>query len=259
MKPSSVLQGKHILTTRSDEAIISFAEWVTEAGGICSNIPLVGFSSVTLSEQERNKLLNISEYDWIILTSKNGVEYFFKQMETGTDLPHVACIGDKTAAALLEHGITPQFIPSEFVAESFAAEFLPMLKKQSKVLVAKGNLARDYIKEILCDSGHTCDEIILYENRLPDGSEEALTAHLHAQSFDVIVFASSSAVSNFTRIINEKGLLDNIDRSLIACIGPVTARTAVQNGLYVDICADTYTMEGLFESIIDSLHNRQEE
>lgn len=249
MSDSFTLINKKVLITRELEDSRPFAEKIVTNGGIPVTVPLVGFQAVALNEENKCKITSLHEYDWIVFTSKKGVEYFFEQVGD-VHLPCIAVIGDKTKQVLEKLGFQPHFVPTEFVAECFVEEFVPLLKANSKVLLVKGNLARTLIAEQIQKAKSICDEVIIYENRMPIESKEKLREVLTYEGIDIITFASSSSVHHFMKVIETYRLHDYISSSTIACIGPVAKKTAEQYGLYVDVCANKYTMDGLFESLL---------
>ena len=257
MRNDSFLTGKKVLLTREESDNKEFADLIKKAGGNPLLIPMIGFRPSCLDKEAKEKLANITDYDWLILTSKNGVEYFFRQMGETLVLPRVAVIGTKTEKALGQYGHVPQFVPSQFVAECFVEEFIPLLHKKSKVLVVKGNLARNLIAERIEENGHTCDEVILYENVMPEESEEKLCEAIKNEQIDVITFTSSSAVQHFMRVVEKYSLQSYISLCVIACIGPIARQTAQAYGLQVHICAEPYTIEGLVAALMAYQNNNQ--
>ncbi|MDO7487959.1 uroporphyrinogen-III synthase [Peribacillus frigoritolerans] len=81
-------------------------------------------------------------------------------------------MGSKTEAALKRHGFKADFVPAQFVAEGFVAEFSTLLDPGARVLLAKGNLARAVIAEAIKKAGASCDEVIIYHTVLPRSSEK---------------------------------------------------------------------------------------
>ena len=250
MRNDSFLTGKKVLLTREESDNKEFADLIMKEGGNPLIIPMIGFRPSRLDKTAKEKLANISKYDWLILTSKRGVEHFFQQMGAPSILPKIAVIGAKTEKALRQYGHVPQFVPSQFVAECFVDEFIPLLHKESKVLVVKGNLARHLISERIKESGHTCDEVILYENAMPEESEEKLCETIKNERIDVITFTSSSAVHHLMKVVEKYALQSYISSCFIACIGPIARQTAEAYGLQVHICAEPYTIEGLVAELI---------
>src|SRR5690606_12729365 len=162
----------------------------------------------------------------------------------------VAAIGEKTAKALEEKGIHVQFIPTEYVAEGFVKEFLPMVGSGEKVLIPKGNLARDVIASSLREKGVIADEITIYETYFPGESRKELLETLKSQRLDILCFTSPSTVDHFMSVVDEYGLRENIRDCVIACIGPIARQRAEKHGLKVNVMPDVYTVPKLIDAVI---------
>ena len=87
-----------------------------------------------------------------------------------------------------------------------------------------------------------------YQTVLPRSKSDALAKRLHSENIDVLTFTSSSTVKNFLALTGE-ALLPKIKKTRIACIGPVTAKTAEEAGLKVDILPQEYTVSSLLDAI----------
>jgi uroporphyrinogen-III synthase len=250
------LMGKSILVPRGKTEAKSFSTLVEKYGGVPMEIPLIAFQSITPSTVLREKLDALHTYDWIIFTSNVTVETFlcFYQNQIPT-MPKIAVIGVRTAAVLEKKGYHVHFVPDEYVAEGFVREFLPHVTKGMKILIPKGNLARDYIAESLINAGALVDEIIVYQTYLPEDSKQLLKTSLVEKKLDVLTFTSPSTVDHFMEVVNENQLHKNIEDCLIACIGPVTKDRIEFVGLKVDVSPDKYTVEDMLKGIVVHIQN----
>ncbi|MGN1401299.1 MAG: uroporphyrinogen-III synthase [Bacillus sp. (in: firmicutes)] len=259
MNAFSFLKGKTVLITRTEKESAGFVNQLSEVGASPIVVPLVGFEERDLDEKEKRLLTDSINYDWLVFTSKNGVDFFFmKDLPFGM-LPKLASIGEKTTERMTEWGYTADFEPTKYVAETFIEEFLAVLPNQSNILVLKGNLARKLIPETLRENGHRCDELILYENVLPPSSGLQIKKLIERSQLDVLTFASSSAVDHFIEIIDSYNLREAITDCVVACIGPVAAKTAEQHGLTVHVRGEPFTMDGMLKQLVeyDGLHKGQ--
>jgi uroporphyrinogen-III synthase len=111
------------------------------------------------------------------------------------------------------------------------------------ILLPRADIARPVLADGLCALGARVDEVPTYHTVRGNPPQAAFDALL--AGVDVITFTSSSTVRNFV------ALTDGLDYGdpLIACIGPVTAATARELGLHVDIVAEEYTIDGLLEAL----------
>ena len=228
-----------------------------QADGLLDGLRVAGFEPVCfpvieIRPMEDNGALdealrNLGHYEWIVFTSVNGVEVVFGRLPEGARLPRVAAIGPKTAQALRERGVAPEFTPEEYVAEAI----LPGLGdvRGKRVLLPRAEIARKALPEAIRAAGGTADEIAVYRT-LPAEPDAAGLAALK-QGVDWITFTSPSTVENFVEVVRGEGLdpLKLPGSPRIACIGPITERAAREAGFRVALVAKDYTTEGLIEAL----------
>ncbi len=244
------LQNRTVMIPRGKAHAKPFSELVSRNGGIPVEIPLIAFQPVGASEKLLHALSGLHTYDWIIFTSNVTVETFFSFFEKNSlSLPKIAVIGDKTKASLEERGEQVDFMPEEYVAEGFVEAFLPHVKAGDKILIPKGNLARDYISSSLKETGALVEELIIYETYLPEDSRDKLVQMLSEERLDILTFTSPSTIDHFMKIVEEHHLRHKLEHCLIACIGPVSKRKAEKWGLKVHATPEKYTVEEMLKSI----------
>jgi uroporphyrinogen-III synthase len=243
---------KKVLVPRGEKQAKSFSQLVSTYGGIPVEIPLIAFRPIEDHQELQSILKNLNTYDWIIFTSNVTVETFFSfiKKEELNRFPQVAVIGKKTAESLIKRGVTPDFVPTAYVAESFVEEFLPNAKSGTRVLLPKGNLAREYIATTLSEHGALVDEVVIYETYLPDDSRRKLVYMLEEKLLDILLFTSPSTVDHFMDIVRDYRLEKKITDCIIGCIGPVTERKLVEYGLPVHASPSEYTVKEMINSTI---------
>ncbi len=190
---------------------------------------------------------------WLIFASVNAVEAVFARLEAvGKDARALAgaaigAIGPATAAALSQRGIRADFIPRSSVSEAVAAELAGQDWDGVPVLLPGADIGRDALAQGLAQRGAHVTRVAAYRTVTPP--DAGPTAHkLLEQGVDIITFTSSSTVRNLLDILEgDKRLLEP---ALIACIGPVTAATARELGLRVDLVAAESTVEGLVDVLV---------
>ncbi len=208
-------------------------------------------------------LKNLAEYDWLILTSVNGVDALWerlRKLHKGVKpMLHlkVAAIGPATAQAIERHGLKVNVVPKEYVAESVVASLRRKVKGK-RVLLARAKVARDVIPRELRRLGARVDVVEAYETVIPQASRQRLRAALQSSQRrpDVITFTSSSTVRNFVALLGRnRGRVGRVhmgreeNRVRFASIGPITSSTLREFGLPVDIEAEEYTIPGLIKAI----------
>jgi len=124
-----------------------------------------------------------------------------------------------------------------------------------RVLLPRADLARPALAEGLREAGATVDEVVAYRTVRPsEGDAEAVRQALAEGKIDVLTFTSSSTVRNFLAALTPLPSLP--ERTVVACIGPITARTAREMGLPVHVVAVEHTIEGLVRALIEYLEER---
>ncbi|STO13231.1 uroporphyrinogen-III synthase [[Flavobacterium] thermophilum] len=246
--PESPLAGKTVLVTRGQEQAAPFSAKLRAAGAVPVEIPFIAIRPAAAPEDIAAAAERLDCYRWLIFTSANAVRFFCPHIASPAPVPDIAVVGRKTAAALAEFGFSPALMPDDFTAEQLAAALAPRLRHRDRVLFVKGDLARPTLPEALREAGALVDELTVYRT-VPDASgRERLLALLCERKIDVITLMSPSAVHSLVRLLgsNAPTLLEGVT---IACIGPVTKRAAVQEGITVHICPTDYTTDGMIKAM----------
>lgn len=251
------LQGKRILITRSREQAAALAKLFEAEGASVSSIPTIEIVPPQSFQPLDKALKKIHAYDWLILTSVNGVEALRRRMDKieidGGLLRRlkIAAIGPATASAVEALGARVDVVPEEYVAES-VVDALRSRVFGMKILLVRAKVARDVIPNELRKAGAEVDVAEAYETIIPVNSRAKLAESLSSpERPDVITFTSSSTVKNFVALLPQgaspKALLKGIK---LASIGPVTSNTLCEVGLWVDVEAKEYTVQGLVNTIV---------
>jgi uroporphyrinogen III methyltransferase/synthase len=195
-------------------------------------------------------------YDWIVFTSSNGVRAFFARFAApGRDVRELvtvrlAAIGPETAAELDRRLLRPAVVPREYRAEGLLDALAGEDLRGRRILLPRAAGARPVLPDTLAARGATVDEVIAYRAvSPPDADVAGLRAALAAGSIDALTFTSSSTVRHFVELVGQ-GTVATLDRIVVACIGPVTAETARDAGLRVQVCPRDYTAAALAAALV---------
>ena len=246
------LFGKTIVVTRTGNQAESMIDRLRELGAEPFFFPVIETIDPEDWAPLDNALRNLSKYQGLIFTSVNGVHFFAERIKTiGQDIRElkglrVFTIGPKTAQAVRDLGILVDVIPEKFVAESLVESIQDI--KGRRFLLPRATIAREFLPEQLRKLGAIVDVAPAYQTILPPTQVGELQKRLEAGSIDVITFTSSSTVENFLTLTGER-ILPAIKRAKIACIGPVTEKTARKAGLNVEIVPEQYTVSSLLNAI----------
>ena len=250
------LLGKRIVVTRARQQASDLVRLLSDHGAECLEYPTIKIVTPRDPQPLKKAVESLSEYDWIIFTSVNGVIYFFDQLfATGKDVRalgrmQTAAIGPATARQLFEYGLTSDIVPETYRAESVVEAFGKVNLKGKKILLPRAKEARPILPEELKKMGATVDEITAYETLKEAENRDDLVQNLKDNSIDLITFTSSSTVRNFKALLPAEKFTKLIKGVTIASIGPITSDTAKKLGFDVHITAEDYTIPGLVEAIL---------
>jgi uroporphyrinogen-III synthase len=263
-RPSPPLSGQRVLVTRARRQAEALTALLRRQGATVLEIPSIEIRPPRSYRPLDQALCRIAEYDWLVLTSVNGVEALFARLtKLRLNARHlkslrIAAIGPATRAAIQKRGLHVEVMPREYVAES-VVQALRKKVKGERVLLVRAKVARDVLPRELRKAGARVDVIEAYETVVARRSRRRLQALLRdpARRPHVITFTSSSTVRNFMDLMGRKRdssrLLDGI---LAASIGPVTSATLREVGLRPGVQARRYTIPGLVGAIVTARRNR---
>jgi uroporphyrinogen-III synthase len=249
------LQGKRIVVTRARHQAQSLSDKLTELGATPVVIPAIRIAPMPDTQPLDRAMAALSDYDWVIFTSTNGVEIFWQWLEmAGLDnsifnAVKVAAVGPATARALRQHAVQPDFVPDEFVSEATATGLGDDLTGQH-ILLPRAEIGREKLVQALVARGAHVDDVPSYRT-LPAAMNAADLAELE-RGVDAVTFTSGSTARNFIAAVKERvdgETLSFFENTIIACIGPVTAEATRELGLDVDVVATEYTTGGLVEAL----------
>lgn len=256
------LFGWRVLVTRARSQASELADRIDDLGGEPYVFPVIDTVKQTNpAEVERieSALREAERFDWVILTSAAGVEYFFAWLaEARVDIrrfarARFAAVGPKTAEALAARGVVADVIPSRFQAEGLLDSLTDKLEPGQRALLPRGDLARGLLPAELAKAGVEAVELDVYENRLVVQEDDMIVEMLQAGEIHAVTFTSSSTVVNLLEALRRLGAerpADLLAGCAIACIGPITARTAEEHGLRVTLTAEQSTIEGLLAGML---------
>jgi uroporphyrinogen III methyltransferase / synthase len=266
-----VLNNLGILITRAGPQSSPFSEQLQAQGARVVEMPTLAIGAPSTWEPLDQQLNQLSSFQWLVLTSVNGVEAVLDRyrQQFGTSLAErqdrsvqtlgqtsalkIAVVGQKTAAALENAGIAIDFSPQEFVADALVAQFPEPLEGLRLLFPRVESGGRDVLVREFCDRGATVIEVPAYESRCPASIDPGALAALRSGQIQVITFASSKTVRHFVALIEAAGLdRQSLSTVHLASIGPQTSATCRELFGRVDIEATTYTLDGLTEAIVQA-------
>ena len=256
------LFGRCVVVTRAREQASELKSILAELGAQCIEFPTIAIEPPPSWEPLDAAINSIATYGWVIFTSVNGVRFFMERLRlTGRDVrdlhgARLAAIGPKTAEALEQYGLRPDLVPNEYRAESILEGLSGEEINGKRILLPRAMAARDVLPETLRQWGAQVDVVPAYQTVLPRERSTEMMEHLRSGKIDCLTFTSSSTVSNFFSLFEQSAILPLLKHVCIACIGPITAKTAEEHGLYVDVMPSEYTITGLVQALRSHFENR---
>jgi uroporphyrinogen III methyltransferase/synthase len=240
------LWGQRYVVTRAADHGGALVERLQELGAEAYSVPTIAFTDPDDFKPWIRAVNQMADFDWILFTSPNGVDAFVRRLcQSGHDLrvlggSKLACIGPSTAKALARHGLKTDLLPKEFIAEGLVAALTNELGQDLKglrFLLPRAQVARSVLPDALAAAGASVLVAPVYKTVAPDLAQ--------LPSGDVaLLFTSSSTVTNWVQATPER------PGQGCYCIGPITAATARDHGLDVLGVAQTYTIDGLLDLLI---------
>jgi uroporphyrinogen-III synthase len=253
------LRGMRALVGRARHQAGALSAELRQLGAAVIEIPFIEIRKPRSFRPLDTALTNLASYDWLILTSANGVAAMWERMRkrrlpnAALNYLHVAAIGPATRKAIEQHGGKVDVVPKEYVAESVVLSLKNKVKGK-RVLLVRAKVARDVIPEELRRAGAHVDVVEAYETVVPHSSRRRLQAALKraGKRPQVVTFTSSSMVRNFVELLGlgKRARQRALAEIRMASIGPVTSATLREFGLAVDISAKEFTIPGLVQAIV---------
>jgi uroporphyrinogen-III synthase len=249
------MRGRTILVTRQREQAGEMIREIELRGARAVVVPMIATGPPPSWTECDAAIGRLGTYDMLFFTSVNAVESFVGRTRIlgvpASALAHARAlaVGDATASALGRSGIPVVFVPGEFTGASLAsAPVGPLAGK--RVLLPRGNVARDTVPGVLRERGAIVDTVTVYATTRPEGIvAESFVRRVLSGEFDVVTFASPSAAANFGALFRAGELSAVPDHARIAVIGPTTADAARALGLPPDIIARESSAGGLVRGI----------
>ena len=249
------LFGRRIVVTRARAQAAGFIDALGAAGADVIPCPTIEIVPPASWAPLDAAIERIASFDWVVLTSVNGVALFFDRLRAlrrdvrALHGARIAAVGSETAAALAARGVLADVVPDEFRAEGVAAAMRAAGVTGTRVLLARAAAAREILPQLLRAAGAEVEEVASYATALPPTDPRELRDLLAARAVDLVTFTSSSTVRHFAELLGDDAaaLLRGVP---VGCIGPITADTARQAGLSVVLQPSTYTVPAFTQAIL---------
>ncbi|WP_042620660.1 uroporphyrinogen-III synthase [Corynebacterium marinum] len=253
------LYGWRVLVPRTKEQAASMSARLSGYGAIPHSVPTISVEPPRNPAQMERAIKGIVEgrYQWVVFTSVNAVSAVWEKIvEFGLDARsfagvRLAAVGTKTAQAVRDLGMTPELLP-EVTKQNAAGlvevfpDYLEDLDPVGRVLLPRADIATDVLVDGLVERGWEVDDVVAYRTVRAAPPSAEIREMIKSGGFDAVCFTSSSTVKNLVGIAGKPH-----QRTIIACIGPMTAATAREMGLRVDVVPEIAEVPDLVDALAE--------
>jgi len=250
--------GQRVLVTRSRQQASQLSQGLEALGAEVFEAPTIRVVPPTDWGEVDQAVKEIGGYDWLILTSGNGVEALADRLAVlQLDARHlagvkIAAVGEATSEALSRRlGIRPDFVPQRTMGEALGQE---MVEREAvggrSVLLLRADIARPALPRLLGEAGAKVTELVVYQTKIADGLPGEVMEALSGGGIDWVTFTSSSTARNLVELLGEdRSFLEGVKT---ASIGPVTSQTMAELGLKITVEASESNVGGLVEALVSA-------
>jgi uroporphyrinogen III methyltransferase / synthase len=263
---SRALYGWKVLVPRTKEQAGVMSERLGVHGAVPVEVPTISVEPPRSPAQMERAVKGLVDgrYQWVVFTSTNAVRAVWEKFhEFGLDARafagvKIACVGEATAERVRAMGIVPELLPSgEQSSDGLLADFPPfddILDPVDRVLLPRADIATETLAAGLRDRGWEIDDVTAYRTVRAAPPPAETREMIKTGGFDAVCFTSSSTVRNLVGIAGKPHA-----RTIVACIGPATAETAVEFGLRVDVQPEVAQVSALVDALAEhAAHLRAE-
>ena len=256
--PLPPLSGKTILVTRAASQSGQFGQMLMDKGASVVDFPALEIREPQSWASVDEAIASLDSFNWLILTSANAVEFFLDRLlQQGKDFRalaslKIAVVGRKTHAVLAQRGLTADFVPPQFVADSLIKHFPENPSKLKLLFPRVEQGGREVLVKEMTAKGALVTEVAAYESACPEIIPPAAKLALENKAVDAITFASSKTVRHFAQLMQKifgEGWLALLEGVAIASIGPQTSRDCQALLGTVTLEAKEYTLAELIEGL----------
>jgi uroporphyrinogen III methyltransferase/synthase len=255
---SRALYGWRVLVPRTKDQAGAMSDRLRVHGAVPEEVPTIAVEPPRSPAQMERAVKGLVDgrYQWVVFTSQNAVRAVWEKFqEFGLDARafagvKIACVGEATASTVRAFGVHPELVPDEQTEQSSEGllEVFPphddVLDPVDRVLLPRADIATETLAEGLQSRGWEIDDVTAYRTVRAAPPPAPTREAIKTGGFDAVCFTSSSTVRNLVGIAGKPHA-----RTIVACIGPKTAETAVEFGLRVDVKPDVAEVPALVEAL----------
>ena len=254
------LFGRRVVVTRARAQAGELSQELETLGAEVHEFPTIEIRPPEDFGPLDEAIRELDTFGWLVFTSVNGVDAFLERLaHHGLDLrsvprgAKVAAIGPATAERVREAGLRVDVVPREYRAEALLEEVSGDSVSGKRILIPRAKVAREVLPQKLREAGAEVVVPPAYQSIPSEEGKDELAKQLESGEVDCVTFTASSTVENFVVAFGEREATRLLEKTRVACIGPITAETARKHGIGVDVEAEEYTIPGLVDAVVELL------
>jgi uroporphyrinogen III methyltransferase / synthase len=259
------LAGQTVMLTRAPAQSADMAAQLEALGATVIHCPTIEIVEPSRWAALDAAISRLEHYQWLIFTSANGVEFFFRRLaqRRGDGLNIVAglqtcAVGPATARAIASVGGRVDLTAREAKAEGVLAAIIEAAGGEEKIaglrfLLPRARVAREFLPAELRRRGAHVDAVEAYQTIRPDINRASLVRWISDNRVDAVTFTSPSTVTNFAALVGTEDLSDSLRGILVASIGPLTTEALRAHGITDVVQPQTYNAAALVEALAAAL------
>ncbi len=253
-----MLEGKTIINTRPSESADLIGQELKAMGMEVIPMPLIEIIPIPIPKNIQASITKEKACDWLVFTSRNGVDMFFEQMDDPfhfNELPiRIAVYGKRTAMAMEERGLKPDVVNLKNTSADLLDDLLPLLQPNEKVLLVLGDLASSVLEEGLANNTDVA-RLDVYKTVFVQKVDQQLLQKIQKDDYDLLLFTSPSGFKSF---MNHTHNADQYPELKIACLGPTTESAIHEKGMKPLVVAKPSGKMGLLKGIRQYFNKQQD-
>jgi uroporphyrinogen III methyltransferase / synthase len=258
------LFGRRIVVTRARDQASDFVEMLEERGAEAIHAPAIRIAPPEDVEPLDDACRSIADFDWLVLTSVNAVDYLMRRLLAVSDIRElkgvrICTIGSSTAERVRRYGIRVDLVPEEYHTDALIEALRACGDFAGRrFLLPKGDIARELLADELRARGADVTEVVAYRTLLASterDTDQDVYRMLLDHRIDAVTFTSASSVRNFVQMVGEDQAVDLLRATTVACIGPVTAEAAQQLGIATSVMPERFTIADLVDALVEHFNS----
>lgn len=243
-----------VVVTRPEEEK-DFEKKLVGLGLRVVSYPTIKIEKNKLDEKDKKYLKNLSNFDWLVFTSRHGVSFFMEEIKKIRIHPKslenklIAAVGSRTADEIKKIGLHIDFMPKEFTTENLGKGLKNI--KDKKILLARSDIANPVLEKILRLKGAEVKNISIYKTGFISRPNKIFQKLLKEKNIKCLTFTSPSTVEGFIKSINP--LKKEILSLPVLSIGPVTSKKAKELGFMNIYTAKEHTINGMIIKLKENI------